>query len=401
MESLGLSDEVIGIESKSGAARKRLILLKQKLVPLPSSFGDIFRKIDPFSKSMASILLKELLKPKFDLKEDEDISVFDFFSDRLGEEMAHFISDPLCRGITAGDSRKLSMKSLFPDIFHKTQAKGSLVKGMLSNSSNMSRNYRSPLVKKISDNKWSTWSFKKGLQTLPEKLTDYLKSHDNVELKTTSAIKRISFKKEEATISLTDGSKVVTDELFSCLPAHLLCSCLEIPLLKQKLNEIPFVDVAVAVLEFEGRVDLNAFGFLVPSFEGGPLLGITFDSSCFPQHDAGRDITRVTCMMGGDWFRQLFSAKSDDQILEEAVKSSREILGFKSDPTESTFKIHRKCISQYVLGHSKVVSEIKSLISECGVNVHLLGSSFEGISVNDVILNARKAVSRFESQNTT
>ena len=51
------------------------------------------------------------------------------------------------------------------------------------------------------------------------------------------------------------------------------------------LSSIPFVTVAVVNIEYDGNV-LNrdpAFGFLVPSTQKEPLLGVIFDTCSFPQ----------------------------------------------------------------------------------------------------------------------
>ena len=390
---------MIGINSN--ASKTRFILHKKKLVPLPSSLMDVLQRKEPFTQSLASIMVKEVFKSRF--SHEQDMSVFDFFEHRLGHEVSKFISDPLCRGITAGDARYLSMKSLFPDIYNKTLEKGSLFKGLVFSKKTLPPPEidikPSFLAEQAKDNKWTAWSLREGLQSFPDKLTDYLMKNDKVTIMTGSKIKSISFRDKEASIELEgQESPVTTDNMFSTLPSHSLASCLP-SYLGQDLLRIPFVDVAVAVLEFSGHKDLNAFGFLVPSFEQSNLLGITFDSCCFPQHDKGKDITRVTCMMGGEWFDQLFGSMNNDKILEEAVKSAKSILGFSKDPVRTTFRVHKKCIPQYKVGHSVILENITDAFKKIPTNIYLLGSSFHGISVNDVIFNSRKAVNDFHVKN--
>ena len=46
-------------------------------------------------------------------------------------QLAEYAADPLCRGIYAGDCRKLSVKSCFPDVFELEQKYGSLIRGAL------------------------------------------------------------------------------------------------------------------------------------------------------------------------------------------------------------------------------------------------------------------------------
>ena len=406
LEDLDLENEVIGFSSESAAAKNRMIWFKQKLVPLPSSLSDLFRRKEPLNQSIASLLFKEVLKPRFNVKGEEDISVYDFFEDRLGTEVAEFISDPLCRGITAGDARKLSMKAMFPDIFNRTLDQGSLVKGLLFSKKTVELdqmcNQDTQLVKHVKDNKWIGWSLKNGLQSLPDRLTHSLQKNNRVKILTDSKVESISCSDSQSFTIKVNGqpSDIVTDELFSTLPAYSLASCLNVKEIEEKLLSIPFVDVAVAVLEFKGFRNLNGFGFLVPSSQEGKILGITFDSCSFPDHDAGQDITRVTCMMGGAWFQELFGSKTDDVILSDAIQSTKSILGWKDNPIRSSFCVHKKCIPQYYVGHCQTVKEIKELVKGFPPSMYLLGSSFDGISVNDVIFNAKRVVLDFQQKHS-
>ena len=43
--------------------------------------------------------------------------------------------DPMCRGIFAGDIKKLSMKSCLPQVYNLEKESGSVVKGMLMTKS--------------------------------------------------------------------------------------------------------------------------------------------------------------------------------------------------------------------------------------------------------------------------
>jgi oxygen-dependent protoporphyrinogen oxidase len=405
---LGLEEDAIGISSSSPAAQKRLILANGILHELPGSFLSIFKRQKLFSKPLVVPLIQELLKPKFKLDPDADISVHEFISQRLGHELAEYLSDPMCRGIIAGDCRKISLRSLFPDVYRKSLARGSIVKGMLLEKASPLPHglciEKGQTAKRAAAEKWIGWSLKDGLQQFPQRLTHRLSQcHEDVQLLTSTLISKISFAEKKAIVTISDGSasdqKLESCDVFSCLPANQLAACIEHDVhLKKCLSEINFVDVAVACLEFEGKDSLPAnagFGFLTPSFEKSSVLGVTFDSCCFPHHDAGQNITRVTCMMGGEWFPHLFPNHTDDQLLAIAEEAVRKTLAFKSRLLRSSFRLHRNCIPQYHLNHHKRVEDIRSRVSSQCENFFLLGSSYEGVSVNDVIMNARRAVHEF------
>lgn len=47
------------------------------------------------------------------------------------KKIADYLIDPMCRGIFAGDIRKLSLKSCLPMLYNLEKDSGSIVKGML------------------------------------------------------------------------------------------------------------------------------------------------------------------------------------------------------------------------------------------------------------------------------
>ncbi|XP_007579071.1 protoporphyrinogen oxidase isoform X2 [Poecilia formosa] len=144
----------------------------------------------------------------------------------------------------------------------------------------------------------------------------------------------------------------------SALPAKAL-SCILPPScqgLVQQLQDISTVTVAVASLEYEGSIlPVTGFGHLVPSWEDPGLLGIVYDSVPFPQHNRQTgQTTRLTVMMGGAWFQNVFGAPqavSADHLLARATEAVRRHLGHCVAPSWSNVALHRDCIPQYHLGH--------------------------------------------------
>jgi oxygen-dependent protoporphyrinogen oxidase len=161
------------------------------------------------------------------------------------------------------------------------------------------------------------------------------------------------------------------------------------------------VHVAVVCLEYDGKnvVQPDAgFGFLVPSFDKDTkLLGITFDSCSFPIHDAGKDITRITCMLGGEWFEENFgdvdeNVKDNTKVIQAAIEGAKICLGFRRNPIRVIAAVHKDCIPQYQLNHKNLVSNIRADINSANLPLELIGSSYDGVAVNECVFYARKAV---------
>lgn len=410
VSELGLSSRIIG---NSPSAKLRYIMKDGKLIPLPHSLLTALKKSPVFSqKSPILYLLQEAVK-KGSLDASQDFSMYDMINDRFGRELAENIADPFCRGITAGDARKTSVKALFPQM-HKAVKSGSLVKGMMApvlpSEFPFNTLFDNELLNHVRRQKWRSWSLDTGLGTLGEKLACVLRESEDVQVLTNTRVESLNPSPDGRNVTVTVGtqdgqSTLDAEHVFSSLPSGVLKKVLpgqeddsSLGRMKKILDTIKAVNVAVACIEYPRKLtSTNGFGFLVPSSESCPLLGVTFDSSVFPVHDGGKNITRVTTMLGGAWFNSLFSGKSASQIADIALEETSRILKCNDKPIRMTCHIHESCIPQYTLNHKDRVTELKEISSK--MNISLLGSSYEGVSVNDVILSGRRAVHNWsESQ---
>lgn len=95
------------------------------------------------------------------------------------------MKDPLLRGISSGDSRRLSIRSMFEDMFNSERANNSVLKGLFNKKNNKSNDIRkfelNDKLKKIDST--TIWSFKDGMTQLPNELVNYLSNDENVELR--------------------------------------------------------------------------------------------------------------------------------------------------------------------------------------------------------------------------
>ena len=266
----------------------------------------MFQKWKPLPKRMISYVLKDLRTKKLDLTlYGDDISVYDFASQRMAPEVADYMFDPLCRGISAGSARKLSALSMFPQMVRAEQEVGSIIGGAMVNARrDKLEASHTPLIQKAKTSRWSTVTFRDGMQALPDRLCHFLLNLKGspVEIYNESTVQKIEFSKEtqKATITVKtadDTVEVEADQILSSIPAQNLAQILpQFPDLSETLNEIQTVHMAVVNLEFKGKVMPKdaGFGYLVPSVEKSNILGTVFDSCVSPQFDADRDITRLT-----------------------------------------------------------------------------------------------------------
>jgi oxygen-dependent protoporphyrinogen oxidase len=405
VSEVGLGGEVLAVPtSHKGVSRRLIYTSAHGLVELPSSLSWLFRTRLPFSGPLLPTVLTEIFRPR--RKGTEDESVYDFISRRLGNEIADYVIDPMCRGIFAGSARGLSMRSAFPAIHQYEASHGTVVGGALMAKPDPLPDSAPELVKQAVREKWAIYTLRSGLQSLPLALLSALEER-GVKVHLETPCTAIHFRDQSAQVVCGD-SVLETDHVISAIPSHALPGLLSEDLspLSQHLLTIPSVTVGVVCLEFKGRVlppqYEEAFGYLVPSHQPASILGVIFDSSTFPQHNRpDLPSTRCTVMLGGEWFDTLGDDPGNigtDDIIRIALDSMRDHLGVTDEPSNMVARIHQNCIAQYQLGHSQKLDTISKLIQEKAVPLSLVGMSYHGVSVNDCVHNSFTAVDRLLAQ---
>ncbi|KAK2711095.1 protoporphyrinogen oxidase-like [Artemia franciscana] len=146
-------------------------------------------------------------------------------------------------------------------------------------------------------------------------------------------------------------------------------------------NVILAVILGLANFEYAGKdlFQMDAFGFLVPSSQDLPVLGVVFDTCSFPQGDK----TILTVIYGGHRYQPTTSIE-----FEEILKFSlSKTLGINEEPHRKSVQILKDCIPQYTVGHNGCVNAIDEIISNDSLPIIVTGASYKGVSVNDCVLN--------------
>lgn len=391
LEELSLQDKVMPIKYGHPATLNRMVLVDGKLHKLPSSMKSLFRRQKPFGQPLFMAGIRDLLTGA---KKCDDDSIYDFVARRFGQDVADYAIDPMVRGITAGSAKLISADAFVAGpLFRMEQEYGGVLKGVIASafkrqSSSVDDDSKSELVKKARAEKWNVWSLENGLQTLVDKLGHHLESQ-GVEIRRHVNPLLIQSSKK-ADVVFNDFS-LEADHILAATPAyataHMLSQTTRTELVNL-LSSIPYVTVAVVNVQYQGVQQDPAFGFLVPSSQKNvPILGAIYDTASFPQGDS----TIFTVMMGGHWFEQLFGHNPSIETLKGvAVKQLENILGIKEKPVNVVGMIHRNCIAQYTVGHNERLKKARKIIAENKLPISLIGSSYDGVGVNDAIMSAKR-----------
>lgn len=395
-EEIGLTSRIFGVTKDHPAAKKRLVLVKNQLSVLPNSLRHLLVPTAPFTEGLYKCVYRDLTVPK---KTCEDDSVYSFAERRLGREVADYVFDPLCRGVTAGDARLTSLRSLLPDMFVAEQKQGSIIKYMVkSDKSAVSSYLRSPLVSLARKQSWRMWNLKSGMSELIETLASAVDERGVCDIHVNAECTKLDFRNGKASVTV-DGDNIPVDHVFSCLPSRPLSRLLpQYKALSDVLKAISSVCVAIVYLEYPGFVlKEDGFGYLTPSFEDSKVLGVVFDSCCFPEHN-GPNRTRLTCMMGGKWFTNLFGdpeSVTSEQLLSIAKQEIQKHLNISATPARCHVEILKDCIPQYEIGHHSKIELATKEIEKNNLSLTLLGAYHSGAGVPQLALNAKKSVENY------
>ncbi|XP_026904197.1 protoporphyrinogen oxidase isoform X4 [Acinonyx jubatus] len=343
VSELGLDSEVLPVRGDHPAAKNRFLYVGGALHALPSGLRGLFRPSPPFSKPLFWAGLRELTAPR---GKDPDETVHSFAQRRLGPEVASLAMDSLCRGVFAGNSRELSVRSCFPSLFQAEQTHRSVLLGLLLGAG-QSPQPDSALISQARAERWSQWSLRGGLETLPQALNTHLTSR-GVRILRGQPVCGLSLQADRRwKVSLGDSS-LDADHVISAVPASVLGKLLpaEAAPLARALSAITAVSVAVVNLQYRGaRLPVQGFGHLVPSSEDPGVLGIVYDSVAFPEQDGSPPGLRVTVMLGGSWLQTLVArgaVLSPELLQQQAQEAAATQLGLKEPPSHCLVHLHKR-----------------------------------------------------------
>lgn len=367
---------MLGLEARvveaSAASKRRYVLRDGKLRRVPDG---------PASLITSSILtpagkLRLLMEPWARKAPAGEESVFEFAARRIGHEAAEVLVDAAVSGISAGDSRVLSVASAFPIMKEMERDHGSLIRAM------MARRGQKParLV-----------SFDGGMDVLIRALRERCGQN----LRTGAAVRGIAREGQEWRVGLAGGASVAADRVVLAVPARAasrLTGAFD-PDLARTLASFPFSGLAVVALAYRtaDTGPLNGYGYLVPAFENLQTLGVLWESSVFEgRAPAGHALLRV--MIGGARRPELAELEPDE-LERRARDELLRVMGIGAAPLRSWVRRWPHAIAQYDFGHAGRLRTARELAAR-HPGLELCGSSYDGISFGTAIASGAAAARR-------
>ncbi|HEY7479692.1 MAG TPA: protoporphyrinogen oxidase [Gemmatimonadales bacterium] len=368
-------------------ARKRYIVRKSKLVPLPTTPSQLLTTRLLSNGAKLAIFGEPLVEPGDSPMEE---SVATFVRRRFNQEVLDYVANPFVAGIFAGDPEQLSARHALPRLHDLEHTHGSVVKAL-------GQMMRAGGEKAGPPGAPSLMSFAGGLQEIPDALTRELRS----EVRFKAPVIQLRRAPRGWTVNAAYQASELYDGVIYAAPAHCADDvdlAFEGGDRLKTLTSITHPPVAVLVLGFR-REDvahkLDGFGLLVPDVERRNLLGVIFSSTVFPGRAPDGHVL-LTAFVGG--VRNPDLANADLVTLTARVMDDlRLLLGVRGEPTFRAFQLWPKAIPQYTLSYGRF-KDIMDEAERRNPGLGLTGSYRGGVALGDVISAADQTAERIAGQ---
>jgi oxygen-dependent protoporphyrinogen oxidase len=364
VELAGVSPRIVEARPES---RRRYILRRGRLGEVPDSPVSLLRT--PLLSWRGR--LRVLAEPFTRRRGDGDETVFEFARRHIGAEAAEVLVDTALAGISAGDSRRLSLAAQFPLMARMEREHGSLVKAMVA------RRRAGIAAPRLI-------SFDGGMRTLVDALAGLL--GPSLRLSTpVDALARIGGGGWR--VLLSDGESIDADHVVLATPARVSASLVQCvsPELSAWLQGVTYAGVAVVSLGFRDADlprPLDGYGYLVARAENLATLGVVWESSLFAgRAPEGHALLRV--MLGGTRRPEVVGWPAERQARVAREELAR-VMGITADPVMQHVTAWPQAIAQYTIGHRERRAAIDTALATLP-GLSLCGSSYDGVSFGEAI----------------
>lgn len=398
---LGLEDELTGT-NPNPKMKKTYILHQGKLhrmpqglvLGIPTEWSPFLKTglISPAGKARAAL---DLLLPKRTDSSDESLG--HFLERRLGREVLENIAEPLLAGIYAGDTFKLSLSATFPQFRAVEQKKRSLILGMIASRKEGQALPGLPVAAKNS----MFLTYKNGLSTLVERLTEQLADHVVMGHGVQSIWRKPDGGKGYLLELDGNGGMMEADSVVLTTPAPATGRLLaELELSEaEHLTSLKYVSVANVIMAFNAKDitrPLDGTGFVIPRKEGTTITACTWTSSKW-LHSAPEGKILLRCYVGRAGAEEWVNW-SDAELLSKVMADLRRLHGIEAEPLFSEITRLPHSMPQYPVGHLDALSRLRERMAIELPGVYVAGAAFEGVGLPDCIRQGRDVAKQVVDQ---
>ncbi len=355
-----------------------------RLRAVPSKIGSMM--LSPLWSMKGKLrLLSEPFVPR---GSDENETVTEFITRRLGREVLEKAMGPYVAGPLASDPDLASASATLPRLTALEQRYGSLALGVFVHK----------VLRRRTATETEAFSFQGGMSTL----IDSLARCNSIGFRSQHVVEGLFPNGNGWTIHATSpgGERSVrAKQVVLCVPAAAAAVLLHSmdSELAELLSGIEYAPVSVVHTGFPAHAisqPLNGSGFLVPRREGGAVTGCSWMSSVFPDRAPGGKVL-LSSYLGGAC-APAAAALDDEQSAAATLQTLQSLIRVKGDPEMVHVVRHRQGLPLY---HGAYPARMGAIDKHLRLlpGLHLEANYRGGISIRDRILCAYQAVERIES----
>ena len=386
LSDLSLEPEVV---AASPSAKKRFVLLNQRLVPVP--MGPLSALTSPLlGISGVCGVLGDLVRRR-PAATPEDETIDSFIRRRFGSRVMDNLVGPFLSGVYAGNPATLEARSVLPMLVEAEQAAGSVIRGLIAKRrQSKPAGGKRPRTQGI--------SFKGGLERLPARLKEVL----GPRVRTGAQV--VSIRQGDAAyeVTLAGGEVLAADRVVisteTAVAAGLVRDLPHGPEVAADLAAVPASDVAVVGLAYrrsQVQHPLDGFGYLVGpgnwSDAGVPLPVVDLPGLRPTRSGAAGLVPRGVL--------HDIRNESDDRLVKLVREELAAKLGSKGEPERVFFVRWKQALPQANRGHAKLRARIESW-SRRG-RVSIISSGVYGCAIPKCIETGRAEAERIAAAIST
>jgi oxygen-dependent protoporphyrinogen oxidase len=394
---LGLESDLV---QTNAAVRRTYVVHKNRLHLLPDGFLMMAPTkllplattpiLSPLGKLRAGL---ELFLPA--RRSDDDETMTQFVTRRLGREVFERLVEPLVSGVYAADMDKLSVLATLPRFREMERTHRSLILAMRAE---MLRKRRAGNTASESGARYSMFvTLRSGLSHLCETLASRLPDGS---VKTGCDVTKIKRQQNPVTsktewlVQTKNGTNEVNefyDNVIIASPANEAAKLLTeaLPEISTLLRRIEHQGTAIVTLAFRSeqvKQKLNGMGFVVPKIENNPILAGSFSSLKY-EHRAPAGGTLIRLFAGGARSPNM-ADMTDEKLVPLLTNELKRIVKIEGDPLWSVTAHWSQTMPQYHVHYKTLIQELETELKK-EPTIKLAGNYFNGVGIPQCI-NAGK-----------
>ena len=316
---------------------------------------------------------------------DGDVAVGALVRERLGDEVADRLVDPLLGGVYAGRADQLSLRATMAALAARLEVGGSLVEAARAVTDVGTRGPSAGAI---------FTSLRGGVGRLPEALA----TSGRFAVRTGVTVRRI--RRTESGFALDCGA-VPTAELIeadavivaapAAKAARLLVSLA--PAAARELGDIDSASMAIVTFAFPGSLPAAGSGLLVGAGERLVTKAVTLSSQKWPLATDGVSLVRASVGRIGE---TLPLQLEDVELVALVRRELGAVLGLTAEPVDTRVTRWGGGLPQYAVGHLDRIARVRASVAAVP-GLAVCGAAYDGVGIPACIGSARAAVDRVRS----